>query len=289
MRSAQEMLELILETAKADERIRAVGMNGSRTNPNAAKDPFQDFDIVYVVTDVAAFVEDTRWVEVFGDRIIMQMPEAIELMPPRKDGTFAYLMLFTDGNRIDLTLIPVDRKETWNGDDKLSIVLLDKDNALPNLPEPTDEDYWVKRPTEKLFDNCCNEFWWVATYVAKGLWRNEPTYAYDHLTIIRQMLIQMLEWKIGIVTDFSTSVGKNGKHLERYLHENEWGRLVTTYPSLRADEMWEALFQMISLFEEVSEKVAKHFDYKQEIVDVENVKTYLLHIKKLFPEAKEIY
>lgn len=35
MRSEQEMLDLILDTARQDERIRAVILNGSRANPNA--------------------------------------------------------------------------------------------------------------------------------------------------------------------------------------------------------------------------------------------------------------
>ena len=48
MRTETEMMELILSVAKEDERIRAVYMNGSRTNPNAPKDLFQDYDIVSV-------------------------------------------------------------------------------------------------------------------------------------------------------------------------------------------------------------------------------------------------
>ena len=56
MRSEQQMLDLILDTARADERIRAVILNGSRANPNAPRDPFQDFDIVYLVTDTQPFV-----------------------------------------------------------------------------------------------------------------------------------------------------------------------------------------------------------------------------------------
>lgn len=47
MRSEQEILDLILNTAQADERIRAVVMNGSRVNPNAPRDPFQDYDVIY--------------------------------------------------------------------------------------------------------------------------------------------------------------------------------------------------------------------------------------------------
>ena len=48
MRSEEEMMHLILQVAKDDERVRAVYLNGSRTNPNAPKDCFQDYDVVYV-------------------------------------------------------------------------------------------------------------------------------------------------------------------------------------------------------------------------------------------------
>lgn len=51
MRTEQEMLNLILSIAKNDEQIHAVYMNGSRTNPNADKDIFQDYDIAYVVDE----------------------------------------------------------------------------------------------------------------------------------------------------------------------------------------------------------------------------------------------
>ena len=46
MRTEEQMMKLILDTAKEDERILAVYMNGSRTNPNAPKDIFQDYDII---------------------------------------------------------------------------------------------------------------------------------------------------------------------------------------------------------------------------------------------------
>ncbi|MGF7060634.1 hypothetical protein HNR33_004326 [Brassicibacter mesophilus] len=58
MRTEQEMFDLIINVAKQDERIRAVYMNGSRTNPNVHKDIFQDYDIVYVVSEIKPFYED---------------------------------------------------------------------------------------------------------------------------------------------------------------------------------------------------------------------------------------
>lgn len=68
MRTEEEMYELILNIAKRDERIRAVYMNGSRTNENVPKDIFQDYDVVYVVTDTLPFVEDKKWIDSFGQR-----------------------------------------------------------------------------------------------------------------------------------------------------------------------------------------------------------------------------
>lgn len=41
MRTEKEMFDLIEETARKDERIRAVYMNGSRTNSNVPKDIFR--------------------------------------------------------------------------------------------------------------------------------------------------------------------------------------------------------------------------------------------------------
>ncbi len=58
MRTEQELYDLILAFARKDERIRVVAMNGSRANPNAPRDAFQDYDIVFLVTDMDSFLAD---------------------------------------------------------------------------------------------------------------------------------------------------------------------------------------------------------------------------------------
>jgi hypothetical protein len=55
MRSEREMLDLILSFAWEHDEVRAVVMNGSRVNPNAKRDPFQDYDVVYFVRSVEPF------------------------------------------------------------------------------------------------------------------------------------------------------------------------------------------------------------------------------------------
>ena len=89
MRSAEEILELIVSAAENDDRIRAVIMSGSRTNPNARQDIFQDFDIVYLVTDVDPFRNEPARINRFGEIMILQMPDAMT-DPPHKDAKEMY-------------------------------------------------------------------------------------------------------------------------------------------------------------------------------------------------------
>jgi len=111
MRSEQQMMDLILETAKNDDRVRAVIMGGSRANPNAPKDFFQDYDIIYVVKNLDSFTANHSWVSIFGEMMIMQLPKCMGMPADVDDGSFTYLMQFTDGNRIDLNLVPFDKAD----------------------------------------------------------------------------------------------------------------------------------------------------------------------------------
>lgn len=288
MRSEQEMLDLILSVAEADEHIRAVIMNGSRTDPNAPRNIFQDYDIVYVVTDVAAFVNNPAWIDRFGERMIMQLPDTMGEAPPA-DGSFAYLIQFTDGNRIDLTLFPLASLERM-GRDSLSALLLDKDSVVAPFDPPYDGDYLPKPPTAKEFADCCNEFWWVAAYVAKGLWRDEITYAkYMQDQVVRNQLMQMLVWYIGVKTDFARSPGKYGKYLRNYLEPELWTALMQSYADADIDHTWDAMFVMTALFRRVAQAVAAHFGFEYPQGDDDRVSAHLAHVRRLPKDALAIY
>lgn len=286
MRSAQEMFALLLETARYDERIRAVILNGSRANPHAPRDLFQDFDIVYAVTEVASFVENPQWLERFGELMILQTPDAMGAAPPRD--SFAYLMQFIDGNRIDLTLHPVAKLETLRAD-SLSVLLLDKDGILAPFPPPNESAYFPKPPTAKEFADCCNEFWWMSVYVAKGLWRAQMVYAkYTLDTIVRAELAKMLTWRIGVRTQFSKNVGAFGKYFQNYLDAREWELLLQTYADADYENTWRALFAMGELFRQSARAVAAQFDFEYPQRDDERVSAHLERVRRLPHTAQEL-
>lgn len=293
MRTEKEMFDLILGIAKNDKRIRAVYMNGSRTNPNAKKDMFQDYDIVYVVEETGSFLEDKGWINLFGDLIIKQEPDMLDKILGKDmdfNKSYTYLMQFTDGNRIDLHIETKEAMLESYLEDKLTMPLLDKDNCLPKIPNPTDEDYWVKKPTFEEFVCCCNEFWWVAPYSAKGLWRKEIVFAMEMMNgYSRKELRKLLSWYAGIRTDFSLSVGKLGKYLDKYLPSDIWGNFLNTYKTGDYESTWDALITMCELFNEVANLVGKVLGYEYNCDEAIKSFEYIKHIRQLPNNAKEIY
>src|SRR5690606_8527508 len=234
-----------------------------RTNKNIPRDSFQDYDISYFVTDLDSFKENDHWLDVFGVRLIMQKPEDMELFPPELGNWFSYLMLFEAGNRLDLTLIPINEvKEYFNKSDGLVKVLLDKDELVKSEVVANDQRYWIKKPTAGEFDDCCNEFWWVSTYVVKGLARREFLFAVDHLhEIVRNNLLRMMSWHIGLIKGFNFSLGKNYKFIHHYLPNEDWDSLLTTYEESSYQNIWRSLFTCYELFRKYSKYVAESIGY----------------------------
>ena len=273
MRTEQEMYDLILGFAKADQRVRAVLLNGSRANPNAPRDNYQDFDIVYVVDRFEEFKADWSWLDVFGPRLIMQTPEAMR--DPSGAGHFNWMMLFTDGNRLDLTLIPLSRPDLI-GTDSQTVVLLDKDGILPEFPPASDRDYLPEKPSELYYTSCCNNFFWCMQNVAKGIARDELPYAMlMYHNVVREELHWMLAWYIGCRTDFQVSPGKMGKYFKQYLPPDLYAAYEQTYSDAQPARFWQAIETACALFRRTAKAVGECLGYAYNQTDDDGIMTYL--------------
>jgi aminoglycoside 6-adenylyltransferase len=283
LRSKKEMMDLGMDFARNCEKIRLFTLEGSLTNTNIPKDEFQDYDFTYFVTDMDHFKKSDDWLGYFGKRIITQKPEAMELYPPELGNWFSYLMIFEDGTKIDLTLIPLNEYEDYfRNSDGLVKVLLDKDNLIQNPVIPTDSKYHIQKPSEQSFDDCCNEFWMTATYVVKGLARKEILFAiYLMNSAFRPSLHTMLRWKVGMETGFSLSIGKSDKFLKEYISEDVWNKVLSTYDMGSYQKMWEALHTSIELFRETSHFIAETYGYKYPSYD-EKVSMYIESIREKY-------
>jgi len=288
MRSEQQIIDLILDTAKDDERIRAVVLSGSRADPGIPRDPFQDFDIVYLVADVAPFARNMDWIRRFGELMILQTPEDMGEPTGEGDGSYSYLMQFQDGNRIDLGIVPLANRDKVLTESYRK-VLLDKDGIFDGAPEPP-APAWRTPPSARQFDDCCNEFWWVCSYAAKGLWRGEPVYAKRAVeTLVRDQLTRMLGWHVGAKSGFTENPGKFGRFLEKHMDPGLWDGLMKTYVGVDDESVWQALFRMTELFRRAASEVADRLGYQYHRGEDERVSAHLRHVKGLPRDAKEIY
>lgn len=260
-----QVLEQLFALAEERTDIRIMVLNGSLVNPNVSPDRFQDVDVTFFVSDVASFITDRSWIDRFGDVLIMQTPD--ESPSQTRYERFAFLVQFTEGHRIDLTVRPARLAREAIAEDSLSLVVLDKDETAGS-PVPSDETYRVKRPSTFDYAACWNEFWWVSLYVVKGLKRNQLLYALDHVTIMRDMLRQMMAWDVGYATDFSANIGKAGDALVSHLSNQAWQAYLQTYPVADAPAITAAFDVLVEQFYVFSRRVsaAGGFSFREDEV-----------------------
>lgn len=257
MRTESEILNLILHTAKVLQ-IEAVAMSGSRIDPKAPKDEFQDYDVVYVVDDLDILTSNLAWLDQFGTRMI----EQYNVLGNRR----LYLMLFEDGNRIDLTLCPKDHIQEWV-DSEADYTVLKDEKGLFESYTTSPQRYWTDPASPIDFEKACNEFWWVSAYVVKGICRNQLIYAIDHLYgICQQELLKVLAWQVA--SDRGTvDIGKNYKYLFNYLpteKEKEFSNLLD-FSSL--EKITQSFFATMKHFHQEAQFLANKmgFDYDKEV------------------------
>lgn len=258
-RSEAQMLRLIFQTAKVLQ-VEAVAMSGSRTNPKAPKDEFQDYDVIYVVDDLDNLTSDLSWLNQFGKRIIEQH----NVLEHRH----LYLMLFEDGNRIDLTLCPKEHIQEWV-DSEAGFTVLEDPKGVFEPYSPNPQRFWTSPASAIEFDKACNEFWWVSAYVVKGICRKQAIYATDHLYgICQQELLKLLAWQVA-ADKGTVDIGKNYKYLFQYLpteKEKEFSNLLD-FSSL--EKLTQSLFATMELFHQEAQSLAQKegFDYDKEVAE----------------------
>ena len=264
MRTEKEMMELIVQTAETLQ-VEAVALSGSRTTPDSPKDEFQDYDVVYIVENLENLLSDLSWLDQFGMRLIEQH----NVLGHRR----LYLMLFEDGNRIDLTLCPKEYIQEWV-DSEAGFRVLKDDKGLFEDYLPNPKRYWICPPTEEEFTASCNEFWWVSTYVVKGIRRNQLVYATDHLYGICQLeLLKVLAWQV--VSDRGTvDIGKIYKYLFHYLPAEQEKEFSALLDLSSLEKVTKSLFSTMKLFNHEAQELAGKMGFAYNHIEAEKMMAY---------------
>lgn len=264
-------------------------LTSTRAIPNAPVDAFSDYDVILVVEDIHSFYNDRKWLEDFGVILVVYWD------PMYRDSDFGHekfgnVTQYTDGLKIDFTLLPVAWLEQVRAATRLPAeldagyrVLLDKDRLTDGMKSPTYNSYIPARPTNEQYQKIVNDFFSDVPYVAKCLLRDELLPAkwcldYDMRYI---HLHPMLEWRMELQHGWSMPIGFLSKGLKKRLSPEIWTQLESTYAGANIAENWESLFRTIALFREVAMEVGEGLGYEYPLALDQRVTAYVQEMQQM--------
>ena len=285
MRSPEEIFDLIKKVAAEDEGILAVYYGGSRANPNVTPDIYQDFDVVFVVKEIAPYIKDHSFIEQFGEVLLLQEPDLLDArlgkIPFDFSNHYAFLTLYKDGNRMDITLKTLTAANEELSQDKMNIILVDKNHYLKEIGASTDEQYHNTIPTQTELDACSNEFFWCLNNVIKAIARDELTYAHTMYDVyVKEQYYKMIDWMLGVRYQGKISSGKLGKFYKKYLTTEEYNLICKSFAGADYDEFWRALDSLIEMFLYAARYISDKTNLAFSENDANGLKEYLAMVRQ---------
>jgi len=280
-RSEEEVINLIIDFASVREDVNAVLLNGSRVNENVMKDRFQDYDVTCVVDNPSLYLANQGWIDHFGCPLIKQQNDF------EVDGhkSFIFLIQFSDGNRLDINFIPLE-KVHMRSEDTLEKVLYDPKQILGNLPLPSDVLYRTVKPSESEVLNCINNIMWCTTNVVKGICRQEFNYVKRmQEQIIRADLNKLMRWHIASEQNWTVNTGVFGKWMQSYLTTEEWESYIKSCQGQNYEEMWAVMLTMLDLVNyygvKLTQSIGIEYPHKDEAGIREHVRSHEKYYRQI--------
>ena len=93
----------------------------------------------------------------------------------------------------------------------------------------------------------------------KYLWRDELPFAASMLgQAVRDEYLQtVIEWSIGLQSDWSVDTGVRGRKFKRYLDAETWVQYESTFAGADIEENWTAFFNAVALFRRMAEAIGE--------------------------------
>ena len=261
MRTEKEILDIVLDTAREDDAVRAV----IRTNLLPIKEYLYSYQFCFIVADVEKYSDEKVFETCFGKRVLLYRGD--KNYPEMFLNTKAHLMVFEDGITLVINIMDKDTflsrfnrensyENVWIGDTYQKI--LDKDNILPEIERLEEtQTIFTDTPTKEIFDNACNEFWWVMKTFAEYTLRKELPSAMFYLNVaVRDLLNKMLRWHIYLESGKPVDMGVLDSKLEELLEDELFALYKKTYPSADYDQIWSAFNAVANLWNKAGNMVA---------------------------------
>lgn len=277
MRNEHEIYSALIDWAFASENIRAIVVNGSRSDPSRTPDALSDYDAAVIVRDLDPILNDF-WIHRFG-KIMVRWP--LQPQPTSSPDWVTQLVLFEDGVRIDFQFTTPDVQELERAG-PFHCVLLDRERLTESIQGRAIPGTPIRPPTEHEFADRINAFWWDIPYVAKALTRGEVDYArYVMEGDLRfNKLHPLLRWHVGVSRGWDTDIGIFGRWLPHHLEPGLWRVYLTTFSGADVEDQWRAMFAMMEFVDLIGNRIARNLRLSYPDSVATNVTSYLRSIEQ---------
>lgn len=274
-----KIIKAIKNFAIKHKKIIIATLEGSRVNPKAKKDKYQDYDISFFVPldSMHEFLEISSQSDIksakipskildftskhFGRLIFSQLPESMEFYKPDLPQNWvSFLMLFANGVRLDLKIIPLQDLNAYYELEPLSKVLVEKDNLFAHTISQT--PFSITHLSQKCFDDVCNEFYFTLSNVQKALLKRQFILANHLLDSMRKALFVMLSFKVGLKQGFDLWLGKENTYILHYLSKKEVNIIRGSYHTHSLKHIAKSTIALEELFNKSVKYICKKSDYK---------------------------
>jgi aminoglycoside 6-adenylyltransferase len=92
---------------------------------------------------------------------------------------------------------------------------------------------------------------------------------------VRTMFLRMIEWYIGMKTNFTVSFGKAGRYMGQHIAPELYDEVLSTYPDGNIANIWTSLFSMAALFDKMAKEVAATMSFQYNKNEANDVTGYL--------------
>jgi aminoglycoside 6-adenylyltransferase len=235
-------IQRIARWAEAREDARAAILIGSRARADHPADEFSDIDVLLLVRDPEALLDDAHWPGELGEVAITFVEET------PVPGIRERRVLYQDGTDVDFAIVPIERvaEVGETGSDTLARgyrVLVDKDGFTAAFAEIRPRSSFA-RPGEDEFAEAVSDFWYHAVWTARKLARGEVFTAKGCLDdYMKALLVHVLKWHAG-----GRDTWHEGRFLEEWADPRVLVELRHAYARYDAEDVKRALVATMDLY-----------------------------------------
>jgi len=262
MNTNQQLLDAIISFARENENVNALILIGSQARTENYADEYSDIDLILVAKNPDNFISSDEWLINIG------VPH-ISFVEPTIGGEKERRVIFD--NALDVDFVIISQKQAQNAlqsNEGLEIlsngykILVNKNNlTIPPLINPLEKSYPV--PSEDIFTNVVNDFWFHAIWTTKKLLRKElwaAKFCMD--SYMKGKLLWMIEQYEHGKYGQSYNTWYGGRFIDSWADQNIKNCLCKTFAHYEKTDMISALIETMNLFRSLAIEVAKAYGFE---------------------------